>query len=213
MVGGINTALSAFDHETALPMKSPVSALHSSATGSSYETFDKEKLLRPTKRSATNVDTLPSLLLKDDASSSEGMVSRQGSLHNSHTPKDAFVTRKRIRWDWTGVTNAAAMCYDISPPLSQPEEDCSMGAVAQASSATDQPLTPHKFKCRVTMEGRDVSNGIKALVAAGYTKDPAAIPHFVRDVDAIGDPHNLGDRDIICVEHGDVVLSKTKVNL
>jgi hypothetical protein len=207
-VGGIDTTFSTFSQEKAFSKKSPMTDLHSSATGPLFKTSGKEKLHHSVEQSSSIVCALPSILLRNHSSP---MISRKRSLQKFHTLKNGLASHKCIRLDWTGVSNATAMCYDSDGErhLSREEEDCKMNNVARSSPSIDQPLVAHKFKCRVTMEGTNVIKGIEALLAAGYAKNAVAVPHFMKNVDDCVVSQFLGDRDIICVENGDFVLSKS----
>lgn len=198
-VGGNKTNPSDFEQGIACSMNSPASDLHASATGSLYDPSDK-KFLHSGTECELEVSAIPTILLKSDAvpsfkhATSERLRSRKRSLQECPLPKVASDIRKCVRWDWTGLTNASSSCYAQSL-LSSP------GAKANK---------PHKFKCRVTMQGENVLQGMKALEAGGFMKqDAAAIPHYVKNVNAIIASHILGDNDVICVENGDVILSKS----
>lgn len=95
--------------------------------------------------------------------------------------------RSSVRWDWKGETTAAAACWRAE----NNDDDTSPAA----------PLAAHKFKCRVTMQGRDVFGGMRALMEAGYVKGP--LPHYVKDA------ASLGEGGSIIVDHGSV---HTRVN-
>jgi hypothetical protein len=216
-VGGIDTTFSTFSQEKAFSKKSPMTDLHSSATGPLFKTSGKEKLHHSVEQSSSIVCALPSILFRNHSSpsfinaASEKMISRKRSFQEFHTLKKGLACHKCVRLDWTGVSNASAMCYDTDRERlpSREEEDCKMNNVARSSPSIDQPLVAHKFKCRITMEGKNVIKGIKALLAAGYAKNAVTVPHFMKDVDDSVVSQFLGDRDIICVENGDVVLSKS----
>jgi hypothetical protein len=74
---------------------------------------------------------------------------------------------EKVCWKWTGDTTAAAAAW-----LSDDEE----------MQEKDSPKT--KFKCALTLEGTDVMEGLRQMMAKGYAKAP--LPDFVRNAPTAG---------------------------
>lgn len=81
---------------------------------------------------------------------------------------------ERMSWKWTGETTAAAACW---------LED----------GATQGELPATKFKCGLVLEGTNVMDGLREMVAAGWAKAP--LPDFMRNAPTLGS-------STVTVDHG-----------
>jgi len=100
---------------------------------------------------------------------------------------------QRVAWKWTGETSAAATCW-----LDDDDNRVCADGNNKIGSTTSIPnkenvVSKTKFKCGVVMEGTNVFEGLRAMVAAGLAKAP--LPDFVRDAPTLGSGTITVDHD------------------
>lgn len=106
---------------------------------------------------------------------------------------------QRVAWKWTGDVTAAASCWmDAGAHHSSPQKDTTTTRPTTTTTTTTKDTTHNlpktKFKCGIVMEGPNVFEGLRAMVAAGLAQAP--LPNFVRDAPTLGS-------SIITVDHGE----------
>lgn len=185
-------------YATAGSSSGPISELHAAATSSLLDRQQEKQRLQVGAmhgRKLANLSTLvdlkgQALLMASNETGTRTILDRSFLEHRARkrarddefgsSEKDLPV-RTCVRWDWKGATTAAAACWQ------QQGND-------NSSSPTSLPA--HKFKCRVTMQGKDVFNGMRVLMESGFMKSP--LPHYIKDA------ASLGEGGIITVDHGAV---------
>eukprot|EP00592_Proboscia_alata_P000805 CAMPEP_0194367640 /NCGR_PEP_ID=MMETSP0174-20130528/15763_1 /TAXON_ID=216777 /ORGANISM="Proboscia alata, Strain PI-D3" /LENGTH=642 /DNA_ID=CAMNT_0039143521 /DNA_START=151 /DNA_END=2079 /DNA_ORIENTATION=- len=87
---------------------------------------------------------------------------------------------RRILWKWSGYTNAPFDCCKIND--NDDHNDFSDDDDDDDHDAEKNKRQPIQFKCGVTMEGKNIFEGIRALIENGMLAEGKTdVPDFVRD--------------------------------
>ena len=82
---------------------------------------------------------------------------------------------QKIRWKWTGHTNAGSTCWQEGQSTTDGKDGTS-----ESMSSTTNEEKPLRFKCMVTLQSANIMEGLRELVEAGLTKP--SLPDYLRDV-------------------------------